>query len=200
MYQSVKRMLDVAVAVPLYVLWVFTLNVPLRVLIRLGSYGHSLLRQERVGLNSKLFTILKLRTMHSDANEIGEANGIHSHEKPQEDDPRVTPLGKFLRKTSIDEIPQLVNIIRGEMSFVGPRPAQPYEIEEWEVGYGVLATKRLGVLPGMTGWAQVNGRDTLTPEEKLKHDAFYVDNQSFWLDLKILVRTIPALLNWKSAN
>ncbi|OGC47210.1 hypothetical protein A2886_01010 [candidate division WWE3 bacterium RIFCSPHIGHO2_01_FULL_42_13] len=200
MYRRIKRGLDLLVAILLYALWTPLSIVLLRIPIRLGSYGHSLLKQERVGLNGQKFTIFKLRTMYSNANEIGRANGIRSHAKPKGDDPRVTPLGKFLRKTSIDEFPQLLNIIRGEMSFIGPRPPQPHEMKEWRAMYGNLATKRLEVLPGLTGWAQVNGRDALTPKQRLEHDAYYVENQSFWLDLMILIKTIPTLFKWESAN
>lgn len=200
MYRRVKRVLDVTVALPLYVLWWLTFNWPIRIVIRAGSYGHSLLTQERVGLNGASFIILKLRTMHSDAHEIGKANGIRPGEK-HKDDPRVTPFGKILRKASIDEVPQLYNIIMGKMSFVGPRPPQRSEVEEWEREYGAALTrKRFEALPGLTGWAQVNGRDSLTPKERLEHDKYYVEHQSFLLDLEILVRTIPTLLNWKSAN
>lgn len=145
--------------------------------IKCDSHGPVFFRQTRVGKNGKLFTILKYRTMTVDA----EKSGYYT----AENDPRITRAGNFLRKTSLDELPQLFNILKGEMSVIGPRPTLPYQVEQ----YDDFQNRRLEVKPGVTGWAQVNGRNTLSWPERIKHDVWYVDNYSFLLDMRILYRT-----------
>ncbi len=135
--------------------------------------------QERIGRFGKPFIMWKFRTMIKDASKIG--TGVYT----SENDPRILRIGRFLRRTSLDELPQLINILKGEMSFIGPRPTLRYQVE----AYDDFQKQRLLVKPGITGWAQVNGRNMLSWEERIKLDVWYVWNWSLWLDLKILWRT-----------
>ena len=146
--------------------------------IKLDSKGSILFKQERVGKNNKLFNILKFRTMVVNA----EKSGFYT----AENDSRITRSGNFLRKTSLDEIPQLFNIFKGEMSIIGPRPTLKYQVDK----YTDFQKRRLEVLPGVTGWAQVNGRNSLSWPERIKLDVWYVDNFSLLLDVKILYKTV----------
>ncbi len=130
-------------------------------------------KQTRAGLNNKLFTIYKFRTMSNERDKKGEL---------LPDDKRLNKIGLTIRKTSLDELPQLFNVLKGDMSFVGPRPL----LEEYLELYNEEQKRRHSVISGITGWAQVNGRNAISWEEKFKLDVWYVDNQSFWLDLKIL--------------
>lgn len=147
-------------------------------LVRLGSPGPAIFRQRRAGWRGKPFEMLKFRTMRSDVDPYG--NSPHGG-----DDPRLTRLGKFLRETSLDELPQLVNVLKGDMSLVGPRPLYERQAERWNAHQW----RRLEVRPGITGYAQAYGRASLTHEEKIELDVHYVSNRSFWLDLKILCQT-----------
>jgi O-antigen biosynthesis protein WbqP len=156
------------------------LIIPIAILIKLTSKGPVLFKQKRIGQNKKYFYLMKFRTMRIDT-----PRDVPTH---QLKDPQkwITPLGKFLRKTSLDEVPQLFNILRGEMSIIGPRPAlwnQEDLIQERDK-YGVNALR-----PGVSGWAQVNGRDTLPIPVKAKLDGDYVKKQSFWFDIYIILRT-----------
>jgi sugar transferase EpsL len=171
--QIAKRRLDLLIASIAIVL-----TIPIMVVVALCVWWTMempiLFRQRRPGLNGKPFTILKFRTMNA-----GEAC----------DAERITRLGAFLRQTSLDELPELWNVIRGEMSLVGPRPLlmeylDRYSPEQW---------RRHEVLPGITGWAQVNGRNALPWDQRLMLDVWYVDHRSFWLDAKILFGTLPCL-------
>jgi lipopolysaccharide/colanic/teichoic acid biosynthesis glycosyltransferase len=150
--------------------------------IKLDSRGPILFKQERGGKDGVPFTIFKFRTMVIDA----EKSGFYT----AENDPRVTRPGKFLRKTSLDELPQLFNIFRGEMSIVGPRPTLMYQIEQ----YTPEQRKRLDVKPGVTGWAQVNGRNSLSWPERIVLDVWYAEHHTFLLDLKIIARTFVVWL------
>lgn len=150
--------------------------------IKLDSRGPVFFRQERVGRGGRPFTILKFRTMVVDADKSGFYTA--------ENDPRVTRPGRFLRKTSLDELPQLVNILRGDMSIVGPRPTLAYQVEQ----YSPDQRRRLEVRPGVTGWAQIHGRNTLTWPERIEYDVWYVDHYSLWLDLRILLATFGVWL------
>ena len=136
--------------------------------------------QERVGRNSRLFRMYKFRSMVVGAEKKGLGVFVST------DDERITKIGKFIRKTSIDELPQLINVLKGEMSIVGPRPTLEYQVER----YNKEQKRRLLVKPGITGWAQVNGRNNMTWPEKIKLDLWYVDHWSVGLDLKIIGRTI----------
>ncbi|WP_203589591.1 sugar transferase [Streptomyces sp. SID13031] len=168
--------------------------------IRLTSPGPGLFRQARLGAGQHDFVMYKFRTMRTDADpavhaeyvrrmaagEVEKVDGLYKLHQ----DPRVTKAGRFLRKTSLDELPQLINVLRGEMSLVGPRPMLPFEadlIGEW-------ALRRFEVKPGLTGLWQVNGRNKLTMDEGLRWDLEYVATRSVRLDLRIIFKTIPALL------
>ncbi len=144
----------------------------------LFKFGSPLLfKQERPGLNGKTFKIMKFRTM---------LDGKDKHGKLLPDDERMTKFGAFLRSTSLDELPGLFNVLKGDMSLVGPRPL----LVQYLPLYSIEQARRHNVRPGITGWAQVNGRNAISWEEKFKLDVWYVDNQSFWLDLKILFLTV----------
>lgn len=148
--------------------------------------------QERAGLNGRIFKIYKLRLMYVDAEKDG-------HKWASENDDRITKVGKFIRKTRIDELPQLINIIKGEMSFIGPRPERPEFIQEFLKGIPDF-NDRLLVKPGITGWAQVNGGYSLTPKEKLVLDKYYIENEGFKLDLLILLKTIIVVFTGDGAR
>ena len=156
--------------------------IVIAVWIKLDSRGPVLFKQERGGKDGKPFIILKFRTMVVDAEKSGYFTA--------ENDPRVTRSGTFLRKTSLDELPQLFNIFVGEMSIVGPRPTLMYQIEQ----YTAEQRKRLDVNPGVTGWAQVNGRNSLSWPERIVLDVWYAEHQSFLLDIKIIAKTFGVLL------
>jgi lipopolysaccharide/colanic/teichoic acid biosynthesis glycosyltransferase len=148
--------------------------------IRIESPGHPIYRQTRVGRDGALFSIYKLRTMVRGAEFTGAGLAI------QEGDDRITRIGKLLRRYSLDELPNLWNVLRGEMSIVGPRPTIPVQVEQ----YTPHQRRRLEVKPGITGWAQVHGRASLPWSERIELDIWYVDHQSLWLDLKILARSV----------
>ena len=178
-----KRALDTVCAV-IGLLLTAPLVVVLAVLIRLDSPGSALFRQVRVGYNGQLFTLLKFRSMRVDTPSLSTAELRVSGLEPY------TRVGKWLRKTSLDELPQLWNVLIGEMSLIGPRPALPSqrELNATRQAAGIEALR-----PGITGWAQVNGRDSLTDEEKVAHDIEYLRRQSLLLDLHILARTVATL-------
>lgn len=155
--------------------------VVLAIIIAIALGRPVLFRQERPGLNAKPFTLVKFRTMTNDVDADGNL-------LPDAD--RLTGLGRFLRSTSLDELPELWNILMGELSLVGPRPL----LMAYVPLYSAEQARRMDVKPGITGWAQVNGRNSITWEEKFAHDVWYVDNQSFWLDLKILFLTVRGVL------
>ena len=151
--------------------------------IKLDDGGPVLYRQRRVGLNGNEFELVKLRTMEVGAEHRGARFAVN------EGDPRITRVGRLLRRLSIDEIPQLWNVVRGDMSLIGPRPTLSYQVER----YTPRQRRRLEVKPGITGWAQIHGRARLPWEERIELDVWYVEHRSPWLDLKILART-PASL------
>lgn len=150
--------------------------------IRFDSRGPVIFRQRRIGRDGTPFEILKLRTMTDRAQETGP--GVVA------DDPRITRVGRFLRDTSIDELPQLFNVLKNDMSMVGPRPTLGYQVEQ----YTERQRRRLEVLPGIIGWAQVNGRNQLSWAERIELDIWYVDNWSMKLDLRILALTLRRVL------
>ncbi len=167
--------------------------------IRLDSPGPALFRQQRVGENGRVFWTLKLRTMYVGADErLGEViqkdeNGHAVHKRPN--DVRTTRVGRFLRRTSIDELPQVVNVLRGEMSMVGPRPELPALVETYEP----WQRQRFAVPPGITGWWQVSGRGDKPMHLNTEYDLHYVRNYSLWLDLKILLMTVGAVISGRGA-
>ena len=151
--------------------------------VKLEDGGPVLFRQTRVGRDGVDFELLKLRTMVVDAEHKGAGFAVDAG------DSRITRVGKILRKTSVDELPQLWNVVRGDMSLIGPRPTLRYQVEK----YTARQRKRLDVLPGLTGWAQIHGRATLPWDERIELDVWYVENRSPRVDLKILLRTPLAL-------
>jgi lipopolysaccharide/colanic/teichoic acid biosynthesis glycosyltransferase len=173
-----RRTFDVAVAGT--VLLATSPAVLLAILaIRLESAGHPIYRQRRIGKDGKPFDVLKLRTMVQGAEGMGAGMAVN------EGDPRITRVGAILRRYSIDEIPNLVNVLRGEMAIIGPRPTIPVQVEQ----YTPRQRGRLAVKPGITGWAQVNGRASLPWSERIELDLWYIEHRSARLDLEILLKT-----------
>jgi lipopolysaccharide/colanic/teichoic acid biosynthesis glycosyltransferase len=152
--------------------------------VRLESPGPALYRQLRAGREGRPFEVLKLRTMVDGAEHIGAGLAVNA------DDPRVTRVGAFLRRTSLDELPNLVNVLRGEMSLIGPRPTLPVQVEQ----YTDRQRGRLAIKPGITGWAQVNGRASLPWAERIELDLYYIEHRSLALDMKILRGTVAMVL------
>ncbi|HHW68000.1 MAG: hypothetical protein PWP07_1727 [Epulopiscium sp.] len=152
--------------------------------IKLTSKGPIFFIQDRVGKDGKDFKIYKFRTMVQNAEHIG--SGIYT----EENDPRITKIGRFLRKTSLDELPQLINILKGDMSIIGPRPTLRYQVDK----YNEYQMGRLKMRPGVTGLAQVNGRNSLPWSKRIEYDIEYVNNYSLWLDLKIMIKTVKVVL------
>ena len=168
----IKNLFDKTLALFLIILFSpIYIVVSLLIFFKMGS--PILFRQKRPGYKEKIFGIYKFRTMTNEKDEFGNL---------LPDDKRLVGIGKFIRSTSLDELPQLFNVLKGEMSFVGPRPL----LEEYLLLYNEKQKRRHDVKPGITGWAQVNGRNAISWEQKFDYDVWYVDNQSFWLDIKIL--------------
>jgi lipopolysaccharide/colanic/teichoic acid biosynthesis glycosyltransferase len=178
----VNRVADVAVAGAALVLAAPVLAIA-ALATKLGDRGPILYRQARVGKDGVDFELLKLRTMVVGAESQGAGFAVN------EGDPRITRAGRVLRRLSLDELPQLWNVVRGDMSVIGPRPTLRYQVER----YTPRQRRRLEVRPGITGWAQVHGRAALPWEERIELDVWYVEHRSPWLDLKILARTPLAL-------
>jgi lipopolysaccharide/colanic/teichoic acid biosynthesis glycosyltransferase len=193
-----KRAFDLVVGT-LALLVVAPLLLLLLAAIMLESPGNPIFVQERLGLNGKRFRLLKLRTMVPDAErrraEIEHLNEALPPLFKVRHDPRVTRLGRILRLTSLDELPQLINVIRGDMSIVGPRPRLPYEFSMDDPAI----QRRLSVKPGLAGLWQVSGRATLNFDEALALDLAYVENSSFWLDLKLIARTFWVVITLHGA-
>ena len=181
-----KRLLDVTVTlVALALLSPLMLVIAAAVLLTMGR--PILFRQRRPGLGGRPFTILKFRTMLDPSDNGG---------RPTPDTKRLTRLGRFLRSTSLDELPELFNVLRGEMSLIGPRPL----LMQYLGRYTPEQARRHEVRPGITGWAQVNGRNAISWEEKFRLDVWYVDHASLWLDVKILFRTVAMVLRREGVN
>ncbi len=190
-YLAAKRIFDCSVSI-IGLIVLFIPMAAIALLIVLDSPGNPIFRQERLGKNGKPFLIYKFRSMRLDA----EANGPQWAE---EADKRCTRLGCILRRTRLDELPQLYNILIGDMSFVGPRPERKYfydKFEEYIVGF----SNRLLVTPGLTGYAQVNGGYTLRPEQKIKYDMEYIENQSIKMDLSCMMKTVRVVLTGNGAR
>jgi lipopolysaccharide/colanic/teichoic acid biosynthesis glycosyltransferase len=188
-YRLAKRLLDVAVSATLLIL-LSPLFVFFVLLVRLDSPGPAFFIQERIGQGGRIFRMLKFRTMTHGATLI--AGRIHKLEK----DPRVTRIGRFLRQTSLDELPQLINVLKGEMSLVGPRPEIPAIALQ---RYQLWQYRRLVVPQGITGWWQVTGRGDKLLCEHTEDDIHYVERASLWFDIKILVMTFRAVLSKRGA-
>jgi len=200
-----KRVVDVFFSL-FVIVFGFPFYMLIAALIKLTSEGSVLFVQDRVGKDEKPFKFYKFRTMSVGNNDNahrdfakdfinGEAKGLHDAANGQRvfkitSDPRVTSIGRFLRRTSLDELPQFINVLRGEMSLVGPRPPLGYEVPHYKDWH----RKRLSVKPGLTGLWQVRGRSTVPFDEMVRLDMKYIENWSFLLDLKIILRTIPVML------
>lgn len=190
-YENIKSSIEfifslllLIIAVPICILACIAIYVELRV--------NPIYTQKRVGLNGRVFKIYKLRSMYIDAEKDGP-------KWASENDERITKVGRIIRKTRIDELPQLVNILKRDMSFIGPRPERPEFIKEF-IKYIPDFNDRLLVKPGITGWAQVNGGYSLTPKEKLEFDKYYIKNRGFKLDLLILIKTIIVIFTRHGAR
>jgi exopolysaccharide biosynthesis polyprenyl glycosylphosphotransferase len=191
---TAKRVVDfVGSALAMVVL--SPLLAAIAVAVRMDSPGPILFRQERVGVHGRRFSIVKFRTMVAGAEELLEElrdqNEIRGQAFKLTSDPRITKVGRWLRATSLDELPQLFNVLRGEMSIVGPRPPLVSEV----AGYDIWHRRRLSMKPGITGLWQVNGRHEQDFDRWVETDLEYIDGWSFWLDLRIMARTIPAMLH-----
>lgn len=186
MYTYIKRFLDILVsAVALVVL--SPLLLLLAMLVRLTSEGPAIFKQKRIGKDGKVFEIYKFRSMCVGAE--GQGSGVYSGKG----DARVTKIGKILRATSLDELPQFVNILKGEMSFIGPRP--PLTYHPWDYSeYTKEQLRMFEVRPGITGWAQVNGRKDVEWNRRIELNVWYVDHMSLWLDIKIMFMTVFKVL------
>ena len=180
-YRAVKRFLDVTASF-LGLVLLSPLLLAVSILIKIDSRGPVIFRQERIGRNGKVFEIFKFRSMCVGAEKTG--SGVYSGKG----DARVTRIGKFLRATSIDELPQLLNILKGEMSFVGPRPPLTYHPWKYEE-YTDFQKRMFEVRPGITGWAQVNGRKDVEWHKRIELNVWYVDHMSLLLDIKIMFMT-----------
>lgn len=207
----VKRVSDIIIStfavVLLSPIWLIA-----AITVRLDSRGPILFRQERVGMDGRIFLCYKFRTMRADADEnvhreayqrnidgVDDANA-GDDDNPifgkVKDDSRITKPGRWLRRSSLDELPQFLNVLKGDMSVVGPRPPIPYEVEEYDIWH----RKRLDMKPGITGLWQVSGRNRLAFEEMVRIDLYYIENWSLWFDLKIIVLTLPAILRGDGAR
>ncbi|MCC6796694.1 MAG: sugar transferase [Candidatus Hydrogenedentes bacterium] len=202
--QLLKRAMDIFVSLAA-LLVLSPLMVATALMVKLDSPGPIIFRQKRVGLNGRVFNFLKFRSMRDNNDPSIHQQYIESLIKSKQaaavdkdgkpiykiaDDPRITRFGKFIRKLSIDELPQLINVLRGEMSLVGPRPPLPYEVEQYEDWH----YKRLLIRPGITGLWQVGGRSRLSYDEMIRLDVQYIENWSLWLDVQTLFKTVPVVL------
>lgn len=197
-YRVWKRGFDLAVATMLLTLFL-PLFVVLSLLVKFSSRGPVFYASTRVGRCGKHFRFLKFRTMYQDADKrLAELMCANEKDGPifkMKNDPRITPVGRFLRKYSLDELPQLIHVFRGEMSMVGPRPPVPREVEQ----YDDIARERLTIKPGLTCYWQIQGRSNLTFEEWMALDHKYMQEMSFWTDVKILMQTPRAVLRGEGA-
>jgi exopolysaccharide biosynthesis polyprenyl glycosylphosphotransferase len=194
-----KRLIDAALSLAVLAI-LFPVMIVVAALIKLTSPGPVFFVQKRVGMNQRQFKLYKFRSMDANAEER-KSDLLHLNERDGpafkiENDPRITRIGRFIRKTSIDELPQLFNVLSGEMSLVGPRPPLPEEVKKYEW----LFRKRLSVKPGVTCIWQISGRNNVSFDRWMEMDHEYVENWSVWLDLRILVRTIPAVLFSRGAS
>lgn len=204
LYRAIKRMIDIIGAiVGIIFLIPTTIAVCLARKISKEDKGPLFYEQLRYGKNGKVFRLYKFRSMCIGADEklkkyLEESEEIRKEFQKThklQNDPRITKIGNFLRKTSLDELPQMINILKGDMSFVGPRPVVEKEVEE----YGKNKEKFLSVKPGLTGYWQVNGRSNTTYEERMEMELYYVDNCSLWLDIKIFFKTFIAVFKKEGA-
>jgi lipopolysaccharide/colanic/teichoic acid biosynthesis glycosyltransferase len=207
-YHFAKRAFDILASTALAV-FLLPLMLAVAIAIKVTSAGPAILIQERIGKGGRVFGFYKFRSMYDRPDQSMDErfardyiNAAHAPAAQWEgvfkpaNDKRVTPVGRLLRKTSLDELPQLFNVLKGDMSLVGPRPSMPYEVDLYQPWH----FRRLEVLPGITGLAQVKGRSTLTFREIVKIDIEYIQRRSFLLDLDILLTTVPVVLSARGAR
>ena len=198
-YLAIKRLIDIIGSL-IGIILLSPLYIIIVILIKFDSPGKVVFGHTRKGKGGKDIKVYKFRTMYSNASEIFESFTPEQKEEyyknfKLDNDPRVTKLGGFLRKTSLDELPQLFNILKGDMTIIGPRPIVEKEISK----YGDKAEKLFSVVPGLAGYWQANGRSDTTYEERIEMDMYYIDNMSFWLDTKILFQTAISVLKGEGA-
>ncbi|WP_024831338.1 sugar transferase [Ruminiclostridium josui] len=198
LYVIEKRVFDIVISsIALIVL--FPLFIVISFAIKVDSPGPAIFKQERMGFRGKIFNMYKFRTMVNNAEqlleEVQQRNQMSGHMFKIKDDPRITKLGRVLRKTSIDELPQLVNVIKGEMSLVGPRPPLIREVEKYDIWHHL----RMSIKPGLTGIWQISGRNKLGFDGMIRLDLKYIRERNFWYDLKIIIKTMPVLLGDRNA-
>jgi exopolysaccharide biosynthesis polyprenyl glycosylphosphotransferase len=198
-YEVIKRVIDVVCSF-VGVLVLSPLFVVIAIIIKFTSKGPVFFSQKRVGRDGKEFKMYKFRSMVVNAEELKEKlvaqNEMSGPMFKMKDDPRVTKVGKFIRKTSIDELPQLFNVLKGDMSLVGPRPSLPKEVAQFED----WMYRRLEVKPGLTCYWQVSGRNNIDFEDWMKLDIKYVDERSTWIDIKLIFKTVGVLFGDKNAH
>ena len=200
MYRIVKRILSILCSV-ISIIVLSPLFIIISLVVKISSKGSVFFIHERIGFQGKKFKLIKFRTMVDNAEDMIAAFTPEQKKEWEEnfklkDDPRITKIGKFLRKTSLDELPQLINILKGDMSFVGPRPIVEDELS-W---YGDNKEKLLSVKPGLTGWWAVNGRSDVPYPERCDLELYYVDRVSFGFDLLVLVKTLGAIVRKDGAR
>lgn len=199
-YRGFKRITDIVLGcVGLIILLPVFLIIG--ICIKIDSKGPVIFAHKRIGKNGKEFNMYKFRSMYENAEEMIENFNEEQKREWQENfklenDPRITKVGKFLRKTSLDELPQIINIIKGDLSIIGPRPIVDEELEK----YGENKEKFLSITPGLTGYWQANGRSNTTYEERMQMELYYIDNQSLLLDIKIFFKTIVSVLKKEGAK
>lgn len=198
-YHLIKRMIDVVLSLFGLVL-ISPFVVIIAIYIKIDSKGPVFFKHQRIGKNGKPFSLYKFRTMKDGAEAMINDFTPEQLEEWNEnfklkDDPRITRIGKFLRKTSLDELPQLINILRGDMSIVGPRPIIEEELEE----YGNDKDEFLSIRPGLTGWWASNGRSEISYPERCSYELYYVRNESFWLDVKVMFLSVISVFLHKGA-
>ncbi|MBC7248243.1 MAG: sugar transferase [Actinobacteria bacterium] len=183
--QTIKEVLDRILSLIALIILAIPMGI-IAVLIRLESPGPALFKQERAGRDGKIFILYKFRSMKGNG---GQNYTFHDEE-------HITTVGRLLRKWRLDELPQLINVLKGDMSLVGPRPALPYQVER----YDSEQKRRLCVKPGVTGWSQIHGDEAISWPDRIKLDVWYVDHWSLWLDIKIILMTPGALLRIRKIN
>ena len=190
-YGSIKRCLEIIFSLLLLIL-TSPLILCIGILVKMESPGPFFYKQERIGMGNKPFMILKIRSMRNDAEKKGP-------QWANQNDPRVTKMGAFIRRTRIDELPQLINVLKGEMAIIGPRPERKIFIDQFEKEIPDFQMRIL-VKPGLTGWAQINGGYNITPREKFELDMYYIENESLKLDVLIFIKTIKVVFTGNGAR
>ena len=198
-YEAIKRLIDITCSF-VGILVLSPLFIIIAIIVKFTSKGPIFFSQKRVGRNGKEFDMYKFRSMVVNAEELKEKlaaqNEMSGPMFKMKDDPRVTKVGKFIRKTSIDELPQLWNVLKGDMSLVGPRPSLPKEVAQFED----WMHKRLDVKPGLTCYWQVSGRNNIDFEDWMKLDIRYVEERNLWIDIKLIFKTVGVLFGDKNAH